>query len=449
MIFLEHSTYDEDTIVANLGLPDYSYWFVRKAFRRMLARFGAVVPIVRPERDVDRVYKSAVANGIPCVFLPFMPPQYVPTDLACPTAPVFAWEFDTIPTETWNANQRDDWRYVFARTKVAVTHSQASVEAVRRTMGAHFPIWSIPAPVHQGMLAHRQTAQGRRAPFKFVVAGALAIDVGRIDRSLFAPERAYGDGVSALRLLRREADDLTRAPQVLDLDGVVYTAVFNPADGRKNWIDMTAGFIWAFRHTSDATLILKLAHADMLEGVPVVLEHLSKLGPFACRIIIIHGMLDDDAYAALVDATCYAVNTSDGEGQCLPLMEFMSAGRPAVAPFHTAMMDYISPENAFVVASRTRPAFWPHDERQATRCVRHEISFSSLVQAFQDSYRVACTAPDDYARMSDAATSALEAFCSDAVVADRLSELLLHLGIDARRGPGPLPRPALVEKRRA
>src|ERR1035437_7476303 len=41
----------------------------------------------------------------------------------------------------------------------------------------------------------------------------------------------------------------------LDIDGVVYTTVFNPYDGRKNWIDMLCTFCWAFRDIEDATLI--------------------------------------------------------------------------------------------------------------------------------------------------------------------------------------------------
>ncbi|MGC1303599.1 MAG: hypothetical protein WA840_14615 [Caulobacteraceae bacterium] len=448
MILLDHSTYDESTIGANLGAPEYSYWFVRKSFRRILQRFGVVVPVADPERDADPIFTSAQAHGMGCVLLAFNPPQYTPVDLACPVIPVFAWEFDTIPDESWNANPREDWRYVLTRTQAAITHSTSAVKAVRDSMGQDYPIWSIPAPVFHGKAQHLSTARGLQPPTELVLRGALGIDAGAIDLRLFGPQRPVSDGARALRLLRGVISDPSRTPQVLTLDGVVYTAVLNPGDGRKNWVDLVAGFIWAFRATPDATLVLKLTQSDMVENVQIVLGHLSKLGAFSCRVLVVHGLLDDEAYAGLVTATSFAVNTSNGEGQCLPLMEFMSAGRPAISPHHTAMLDYISPANAFTVASHTRPAFWPHDERQATRCLRHQISFADLVRQYRESYRVARDQPERYAQMSAAAVTALEAYCSDEVVITRLAEVLRYRGVSSGVAPSKAPSPLSEQRAR-
>jgi glycosyltransferase involved in cell wall biosynthesis len=435
MILLEHSTYDEDTVGANLGAPEYSYWFVRKAFRRILERFGVLMPVTNPERDADRIYRSAQAHGIECALLTFNPPQYTPTELACPTIPVFAWEFDTIPNESWNANPREDWRYVFERIDTAITHSSASVQAVRDAMGPDYPVWSIPAPVFQGKARHVASARGWQPPVELVLRGAVGIDATAVDLSLFEATRSVDEGARALRLLRRAASDPSQPPQTLTLSGVVYTTVLNPADGRKNWNDLAAGFVWAFRDTPDATLVLKLTHADMVEGVLIVLQHLAKLKPFKCKILVVHGLLDDEAYDGLIAATSYTVNTANGEGQCLPLMEYMSAGRPAVAPRHTAMIDYVSDDNAFVVASRPRPTFWPHDERHAIRCTRNEVVFVDLVRQFRESYRVAREDPARYAAMSAAAVTALEAFCSDEVVTARLAEVLSRQGLSPKIVP--------------
>jgi hypothetical protein len=187
----------------------------------------------------------------------------------------------------------------------------------------------------------------------------------------------------------------------------------------------------------------------MVESVQLVLEHLSKLGAFSCRVLVVHGLLDDEAYARLVTATSFAVNTSNGEGQCLPLMEFMSAGRPALSPLHTAMLDYISPANAFPIASHTRPAAWPHDERQAIRCLRHQISFADLVRRYRESYDVARAQPERYARMSAAAVAALEAYCSDEVVTTRLAEVLRYRGVSSDAMPlGAPPQPLGQHARR-
>jgi glycosyltransferase involved in cell wall biosynthesis len=86
------------------------------------------------------------------------------------------------------------------------------------------------------------------------------------------------------------------------------------------------------------TLVFKLVHHDRDRSCAAVLLELRKLAPFHCRVVVIHGFLEDAIYDELILATTYAVNSSRGEGQCLPLMEFMAAGRPAVAPTHTALL---------------------------------------------------------------------------------------------------------------
>ena len=428
MILLEHSTFDASTIGRNLGMPEYSYWFVRKAFRPVLERFGVVVPVAKPQQDADRIYHSAQAHGQSCLYVSFNPPHLVPIDLRCPVLPVFAWEYDIIPNEVWNNEPANDWARVLARAPAAITHSRFSVKAVKQALGPDYPIWSIPAPVFDRQATHVASAAGWRKPFELSLGSALVFDSRSLDLSLFL----YGDDARSLRALRllqtAAAADAGRPARRVRLEGVIYTSVFNPVDGRKNWEDMMAGFIYAFRNEPDATLILKTTHRDLTEGVLLMLQDMAKLGRFACRILIVHGMLGDADYAALVEATSYAVNTSHGEGQCLPLMEFMSAGRPAVAPRHTAMIDYVSTDDAFVISDHQRPAFWPHDVRQAIRCLRHQVDFAAVVRCYRESFAVARDDPARYAAMSCAAVEALRGFCSDEVVAAGLQQVLNHLG---------------------
>jgi glycosyltransferase involved in cell wall biosynthesis len=155
-----------------------------------------------------------------------------------------------------------------------------------------------------------------------------------------------------------------------------------------------------------------------------MLNIISRLVPFKCRIILIHGYLQDVDYERLIGATSFAVNASAGEGQCLPLMEFMSAGKPAIAPWNTALTDYLTAENSFPVASSLEPTCWPHDPRQAFRARRHRADFSSLMQAYRDSYNVAKTEPERYARMSKAANRDLKGHCSQDLVEARLRTFL-------------------------
>jgi glycosyltransferase involved in cell wall biosynthesis len=424
MIFITHTTFDDASIKDNYGAPQYSYHFVMKAFEPVLDRLGRREHVAAPLRDVDAIYAAAQARGEDCLFLSFSPPQLTPLGLACPTAPVFAWEYETIPDESWTDDPRHDWRYVFARTGMALTLCSAAAHAVRRSMGEAFPIWVTPAPVFDRFAAQRTPARGWREPFEFAVEGALAIDVRDTDLAPFRPEGPPRNAERALQMVQVARAAAAQPP--LRLEGVVYTSVLCPRDSRKNWEDMVAGFVWAFRETPTATLVLKLTQAGLEDAVGPILRFLGGLGAFRCRIVLIHGLLSDAAYAALIDATSYAVNTSVGEGQCMPLVEYMSCGRPAVAPAHTAMADYITPENAFVVPSRERGAIWPHDDRGLQRSRNHQISFAELVRRYRESYRAAQD-PARYARMSAASFESVRAFCSEDVVAGRLGELLAWL----------------------
>ena len=212
--------------------------------------------------------------------------------------------------------------------------------------------------------------------------------------------------------------------QRVALGGVVYTSVLNPADGRKNWHDMLTAFCWAFRDNPGATLVLKMVHHDRFafEGSLAILIRL--LQPFSCRVVVLHGWLDDVEYEALVAATHYYVNTSSCEGLCLPLMEFMSAGRPALAPNHTAMADYVDPADAFVLRSGVEYNVWPHDPRDLFRTMRHRLEWDSLMQAYRDSYRVAAEDPARYAAMAQAARRAMQRSCSLPVVRTKLQRAL-------------------------
>ena len=423
MILLEHSTYDAESIERNLGFSEYSYWFVRKAFRRVLQHFGVIVPVKDPEREVDRIYHSARAHGESCVFISFSPPHQIPTRLACPIVPVFAWEFDTLPNEAWADEPRNDWRVVLSEAPAAIVHCRFSVDVVKASLGRDYAVWSIPAPMADRHVRYAASAVGWRAPFALTIETGLVFDSRRLDLSLFHSSPATR-GARAMHLLESIADGLVREPVILHLEGVVYSSVLNPVDGRKNWSDMTGAFIYAFRDQPHATLIIKATHRDLNEGALHILRHLANFGPFQCRVVVIQGLLSQAEYDSFLNATSYTVNTSRGEGQCLPLMEFMSAGRPAVSPRHTAMLDYVSETNSFVVDAFQIPSSWPHDLRLANRCHSYDISFASLFRRYRQSFAVARDDPERYARMSRASTEALLAFCSDEVVIDRFGQVL-------------------------
>jgi glycosyltransferase involved in cell wall biosynthesis len=152
---------------------------------------------------------------------------------------------------------------------------------------------------------------------------------------------------------------------------------------------------------------------------------LTKLSPFKCRVIALYGYLSDDEYAALVSASTYYVNTSLCEGQCLPLVEFLNEGVPAIAPNNTAMTDYIADDVAFVVKSYPGvPTMWPHGDNEINRTSYNQLDWESLVEAYRRSYAVAHHNSERYEHMSQCARRTIQSYCGNETVLAALHRFL-------------------------
>ncbi|MGC4009674.1 MAG: glycosyltransferase [Pseudomonas sp.] len=459
LLILIGSKISQDTIHSSLGKPEYSYYFLLKEFLPAFQAIGTVVE-VRSIAEVESLYAEHHAAGRPVVFISVSPPQQTPLGLRCPTIPLFAWEFDSLPDVAWEGDPRNDWRHVFERVQGAIATSREAAALVAK-QHRHLPVLAAPAPIWErfgaGKVAPVRPAQGeRRVPFSGVVIDSPLLGLsadGLVRRADDPPPEPVPEVVVAPispsrweqrfetgRLLfdgwRREVFGAPEVPAVsapivavpalrdVVLDGVVYTTVLNPADGRKNWIDLITAFCWAFRNTPDAVLLVKMTHHDLEHYRIVLMTLLSRLAPFSCRVVVLHGFLEDDQYQAMVAATDYYVNASSCEGLCLPLMEFLSAGKPALAPRHTAMADYLDERMAFIVEGALEPTCWPHDPTGMLVTHRHRLNWQSLMEAFRRSHAVAIREPQVYAQMSCAACSRMEAFSSLRTVAGALEAFI-------------------------
>ena len=569
MKFITYSGLNRENIARNLGQNDYSYFFVLQDFLPLLQQFGEVL-VTDKLGEVDTMYADVTAQGEDAVFLSFTPPHKTPMDFACPTIPVFAWEYSTIPNHQWGEDQRDDWSYVLNQLHRAITHSSYSLDAVRAVTDQQLIIETIPAPVWDSVAHIREegktplqknqklklsatvidsvdyhvsidsvkpkaaspstadlsfkgaswngepldyTFQGGGEIFQsgfftpepwgvwsrtdspwlllpFAVSGKVTItmealgygsnanrkilvslgdcstriqlspgpNVFQLYFSLSTPtnclrfsgldltvlpdstdSRTLGIGIKSLSVRRASAESKLMAKKnrpreaaELVLNGVVYTSVFNPTDGRKDWESIVTAFCFALGSRSDAILILKITFNDLPAYLEDVFNLFSQLHPFKCRIIVVHGFLEDGDFENLLRATSYVVNTSKCEGQCLPLMEFMSAGKPAISPANTAMHDYIDDNNAFVVDSDVEPTYWPHDPRQILQTLWYRTSWESIVAAYKQSYQVAKDRPKEYGEMSNAAVESLRKFCSIGELTPRLQRVLEGVAKDAK-----------------
>lgn len=504
MKFLVYSEVTAATIATSLGLPDYSYYFVLRDFLPVLRQLGEVVIIERPFPEVDQHYEAAMAEGQRCFFLSFTPPHKVALGLRCPTLPVFAWEFDSIPSEPWLDEANQNWSHVLKQCGAGITHSSLTVQAVKRELGESFPIVSIPSPVWDRYAALRSSPE-QLFSSKIHMDSGIVLDTQDVNLEPFMPGLdAVAEAVASARGVSTKdksaaATDVSGSkpadgrlgitgrylgawyqqvlcgllpwlpklypapataesdmaveqmepvnqvePRALiasgartpewgpvpcdfELSGVVFTALFNPYDGRKNWIDMLTAFCAAFQDQAEATLVFKLGHHEYQAALNSLLMCIARLPKFQCRVLIVHGFLNRAEFDRLIGASAFVVNASHGEGQCLPLMELMSCGKPAIAPRNSAMLDYIDHEVAFVVDSWMDATAWPHDPRLAYRTCRHQIDWSSLVEQYQSAFRCFKEDPERYRRMSGAAIQRMQGHCSQAAAKTRLEQFLHHV----------------------
>ena len=525
MNFILYSDVNDRSISQSLGRPEYSYYFVLKAYRPVLESLGQV-HVVSTAAEVDPLYRQLQLAGQDCLFLSFAPPHKTPTDLQCPVVCVIAWEYDSIPADPREEDAHHDWSRILARHGRAITLSSHTAQAIRRTLGEDFPVLVLPTPLWEGFAGVRQqypaapvnpgamlqikgciidsralglSADGLIAPIHneqeceardltevVVPAGpnpepepeaAPALTLRRrafitkhyLRESYRAASTPSDHGplfllkhnlllwyreavrdllpVAVRRQLFRlrtpaaepiptavnvEAPAVAEHPQAslpdttatvqTEVSGVVYVSVFNPEDGRKNWHHLITAFCWAMRDVEDATLVLKMTQNDLATYYVHLITLLSQLSPFACRVVVMHGYLEDDEFARLYGAASFYVNASRCEGLCLPLMEFMSCARPVIAPDHTAMHDYIDERVGFIVKSSREPTIWPDDVRILYRTLRHRPDWGSLKKAYEDSYAMAKHDPAAYQAMALAANERMREYCSFAPVQQRLAQ---------------------------
>jgi hypothetical protein len=172
MLIIVYSATDASNITSNLGVSEYSYYFVLQKYLPILETLGEVVYVREPALEVDSLYELAIAKGDAAVFMSFSPPHRTELELECPTICVLAWEFSSIPDESWGEDPRDNWVETIARIGNIIAISQHSTDVIRAQLGSKLNIVTIPAPVTDLPEPRSVDELGRGPPFKHNIAGS-------------------------------------------------------------------------------------------------------------------------------------------------------------------------------------------------------------------------------------------------------------------------------------
>lgn len=434
------SVFKTGEVLQKMGVAAYSYHFVFRAFAPLLERWGSVREVTNPESRLDFALYRARREGLRPIHLSFLPPHctYLTRHAANVGFPF--WEFPDIPDQDHEYNSRHNWVRVANRLNLILSASTGTRDALRQA-GVRTPIHVVPVPIPPDYFKVPPWQQGQEVILDCPCF--LFPEPPPPEPPLFDPYVAYepyrfswkGRVRAAYKFrLRRHLPDwfdtgLTKLGRfcvtgkwnnpdpnpppsgplplplssTLPLSGVVYTSICNPFDPRKNWEDLLSAYLLALRDREDATLVLKLAVNESLAGRAFrrIFWYYNQLPrPHRCKLAVVAALLSDEQMADLARASTYYVNSARAEGACLPLQNFLAAGRPGIAPLHSALAEYFEKDVGFLVDSQPEPAVMPHTPGRVRSTTWHRLSWQSLFDQFRASYTIAKENRSRYAALA-------------------------------------------------
>ncbi len=428
----------------NMGVSGYSYDFLVRVFRPFLQRWGEVIEVRQPESELESAARMARSRNLEPVHLSFRPFQHVCLAESVPNIVFPAWEFPDVPDIEFDGDPRSDWVDVANRCSLILTVGPFTADTLRRA-GVRTPIRIVPVPttmqydqlppwddgshttldcsayvvagsgppdgsrhvpagVHAGSAAVPHTGVTAKVKTSFRWIRRKLMRTGYVlarhgyryfakplmPPNLFQALWCAGGGASWEWSQARRRQTLPYTPvSRVNLSGVVYTSILNPADNRKNWDDLLSGFLLAFRDRQDVTLVVKQVTSDPHLPARIMNQYRSLGVSHRCKLVFISDYLTDEQMLALARATTYYFQTTRAEGACLPLMDYLVAGRPAVSPRHSAVGDYFSGEMGFVIDSHPEPTAFPHDPELYMKTTWARLVWPSLVEQLRKSHEIA------------------------------------------------------------
>ncbi|MDX2036575.1 MAG: hypothetical protein SFX72_07980 [Isosphaeraceae bacterium] len=422
--------------------------------RPVLERLGRIREVTHPESRLAFAAHSARSRGLTPVHLAFAEPHEVYLTPTVCTAVVPLWGFEEIPDSDLCRNTRQNWARVVSRADAVLTACESAAEAFRGA-GIEVPIRVMPFPV-DSEFRELPTHSSDRVSIecRHLVRGGPSPSVEAIESShavvypdhvtphaahrLFIralPARAKRAAVRTVkrgydrfvrRWLSQEAHDrlkgLKRAVlrrgvpveptqaagpplptrKTLTLDGPTFLATVDYRDPGTNDIDLITAFSIAFRSRENVTLVVALETTPDREPHDLwrLLHHyeLVKIS-HECRLVFISEPLAAESTAELMRGCRYVVDTRRSAREARAVGRALAAGRPVIAPDHSALADVVSDRTGFVVRSSPEPAAWPHHPEGRRDSLARRLDWADLRNRFLEA---AALSEEAYRGLSDA-----------------------------------------------
>ena len=458
------SSLSSSEVADRCGDDCYSYFFVQRAFLPLLQRWGTVEEVSQSAGRVHDSVSAALEAGRSALHLSFLPLQYLQLAEGAANVAFPFWEYPHIPNYDVAGNPRNNWVRMADCLDLILTACNFTRDAFLRE-GVQTPLEVVPVPIAdayfqlppwqpdqqvvlncpcyvlpQGEPGSRLRHVARRAVKR---AGVQVREQCRMVyrkgvRPLLPPSLHQRLASTSHTVIGKEPPTIPLTPAErfpipftasgrLELSGIVYTTILNPFDIRKNWRGMIDAFLRALGDQEDATLVVKLAVSQRMrqEALHNLLHFYRRLRiRHRSKVIVVGAYLSDEQMYELARASTFYLNASHAEGACLPLQDALAAGRPGIAPAHTAMAEYIDHQVAFVVPSHSEPIYWQWDPERRRTTTWQQIRRRDLIAQLRSSYQVARSDLARYRAMAACGRERMQDLASSEQVWHRLSEAL-------------------------
>ena len=330
------------------GRQHYSYTIARRKFEAALRYLDLEIhDMPRPE-----IYAAPVSQrflGKNCRHLIFKPAEWIRLLKGAQNIACLAWEFDKLaaPRGPGLHHPFHDMARMLMLPDEIWTPCGFTRQIFQANGAAN--VHRIPAPI---------MVPSAPAPIRFPEIPAtldevpwinLRIGFGRyrdLARSLSSRPHRLGDII-----LNRYRG---RQPQT-------FLSILNPHDLRKNLSALIGGFLAFHAEYPDSLLLLKLIVDNTSDCLDNVLTGILPLRITGFELIdsdavwLATAFIAEPVLAELYRFASAYLCASQAEGQNLPLQEAMAWGVAPITTRHTAMLDYISEDNAIIIRSEMRP----------------------------------------------------------------------------------------------
>jgi hypothetical protein len=443
------STVFEEEAARHLGLEGSSYPLIARAFMPLLRDVGEATLLSRPESSLDHALWRYRRGGHEPLHLSFLPLQAAYLSAHAPNVCFALWDYPDIPDQPCDNSLRHNWVHIANHADLLLAPCTFTRQAFERA-GVRTPVHIVPVPVHPSYFAlppwqagqrvrldcscyvcspeqaaDRQSEERRPGKLRIAVRALYRRYVlSRLPGRLRACLNAAGDAWQTFsRAYANERAVFHPVTPHLDFSGVVFTTILNPCDGRQNLDDLLSAFLLALADCADATLVVKLVLGPgrKIPESNRILSGLRGLGlRQRCRVVFIADPLSDEQMRELARASTFYVTATHAEGACLPLQDYLAAGRPGIAPVHTSLADYFDCGVGLRVESHPEPTSWPGAPRPQLRTTWHRIVWQSLCDQFRAGYTLARQEPARYRALAEAARQRMERYASAQAVRPRL-----------------------------